>query len=218
MRVTQGAFSFLPDLADEEIHAQVQYCIDKGWAVSVEYTDDPHPRNSYWEMWGHPMFDNPDAAAVVFEFNECRKQYGDRYIRILAFEPNAGRTARAVDYIARAPGGTHFLGSGGATLALPGGSLHIRMVGAATAEPEALQKLPGIVNSLVERVFSKHRVSIAQVGHLDLHQRAELGLAAVGIDGEAVERVLDATRRLFEDDLVGEAWVTRWDQQTLEGE
>ena len=64
MRVTQGAFSFLPDLTDAQIHEQVQYCIDKGWAVSLEYTDDPHPRNSYWEMWGHPMFDNPDAAAA----------------------------------------------------------------------------------------------------------------------------------------------------------
>lgn len=83
---------------------------------------------------------------------------------------------------------------------------------------QSLKDKRRIVNSLVERVFSKHRVSIAQVGHLDLHQRAELGLAAVGIDGEAVERVLDATRRLFDDDLVGEAWVTRWDQQTLEGE
>ena len=41
--------------------------------MSLEYTDDPHPRNSYWEMWGHPMFDNPDAAAVVYELNECRK-------------------------------------------------------------------------------------------------------------------------------------------------
>jgi uncharacterized protein YlxP (DUF503 family) len=83
---------------------------------------------------------------------------------------------------------------------------------------QSLKDKRRIVNSLVERVFSKHRVSVAQVGHLELHQRAELGLAAVGIDGEAVERVLDATRRLFEDDLVGEAWVTRWDQQMLEGE
>ena len=58
MKIRQGAFSFLPDLTDAEIHTQVQYCIDNGWAVSVEYTDDPHPRNTYWEMWGHPMFDN----------------------------------------------------------------------------------------------------------------------------------------------------------------
>ena len=47
MRVTQGCFSFLPDLTDEQISAQVQYCLGKGWAVNIEFTDDPHPRNTY---------------------------------------------------------------------------------------------------------------------------------------------------------------------------
>ena len=46
MRITQGCFSFLPDLTDEQISAQVQYCLDKGWAVNIEFTDDPHPRNT----------------------------------------------------------------------------------------------------------------------------------------------------------------------------
>ena len=31
-----------------------RYALRNGWAISVEYTDDPHPRNSYWEMWGLP--------------------------------------------------------------------------------------------------------------------------------------------------------------------
>ena len=43
MRVTQGTFSFLPDLTDEEIEAQIKYSLRNGWAISVEYTDDPHP-------------------------------------------------------------------------------------------------------------------------------------------------------------------------------
>ena len=73
MRITQGTFSFLPDLTDEQIKRQVQYCIDKGWAVNIEFTDDPHPRNTYWEMWGLPMFDIKDAAAVMMELAECRK-------------------------------------------------------------------------------------------------------------------------------------------------
>ena len=103
MRVTQGAFSFLPDLTDEDIHTQVQYCIDKGWAVSVEHTDDPHPRNVYWEMWGHPMFDNPDAAAVVYELNECRKAYSERYIRIVAFDASPGWESVRLAFIANRP-------------------------------------------------------------------------------------------------------------------
>ena len=48
MRLTQGAFSYLPDLTDEQIKKQVQYCIKKGWAINIEWTDDPHPRNIYW--------------------------------------------------------------------------------------------------------------------------------------------------------------------------
>ncbi len=55
MRVTQGAFSFLPDFTDDQIAAQIRYALDKGWSMSVEYTDDAHPRNSYWEMWGQPL-------------------------------------------------------------------------------------------------------------------------------------------------------------------
>ena len=82
MRITQGCFSFLPDLTDEQIKSQVQYCLDKGWAVNIEFTDDPHPRNIYWEMWGLPMFDLRDAAGIMKELDDCRRVYGDRYIRI----------------------------------------------------------------------------------------------------------------------------------------
>lgn len=103
MRITQGAFSFLPDLDDGQIHAQVQYCIDNGWAVSLEFTDDPHPRNTYWDMWGHPMFDNPDAAALLMELNECRKVYGDRYIRVVAFDASHGWESVKLSFIVNRP-------------------------------------------------------------------------------------------------------------------
>jgi ribulose-bisphosphate carboxylase small chain len=50
VRLTQGCF-FLPDLTDEQIEKQITYAISRGWAMNVEWTDDPHPRNSYWELW-----------------------------------------------------------------------------------------------------------------------------------------------------------------------
>ncbi|MGI9382697.1 MAG: ribulose bisphosphate carboxylase small subunit [Methyloligellaceae bacterium] len=103
MRVTQGAFSFLPDLTDEQISALVQNCIDKGWAVSLEFTDDPHPRNTYWDMWGHPMFDCQDAAAVLYELAECRKVYGDRYIRMSAFDSSHGWESVRLSFIVNRP-------------------------------------------------------------------------------------------------------------------
>ena len=103
MRLTQGQFSYLDDFTDEDIRIQAQYAIDNGWAVSVEYTDDPHPRNTYWEMWGHPMFDNPDAAAVVFEVNECRKEHGGKYIRVIAFDSSPGWESIRMSFIVNRP-------------------------------------------------------------------------------------------------------------------
>jgi len=90
MRITQGCFSFLPDLTDEQITAQVEYCLRNEWAVGIEYTDDPHPRNTYWEMWGNPMFDLRDAAGVMMELRACRKVHPGHYIRINAFDSTRG--------------------------------------------------------------------------------------------------------------------------------
>ena len=95
MRITQGTFSYLPDLTDEEITSQLDYALGHGWAVSVEFTDDPHPRNNYWDMWGLPMFGLADPAGALREINECRQAYPDRYIRVCAYDrARAGRRSR----------------------------------------------------------------------------------------------------------------------------
>ena len=69
MRITQGTFSHLPELTDEQIEAQLRYAVGRGWAVMVEHTDDPHPRNALWEMWAPPQFDliedDEDIAILV---------------------------------------------------------------------------------------------------------------------------------------------------------
>ena len=88
MRITQGTFSFLPDLTDEQIAAQIRYALEHGWAMSVEYTDDPHPRNSYWEMWGLPLFDLgvEDADVVLREVRACREAHPNTYIKLIAYD------------------------------------------------------------------------------------------------------------------------------------
>ncbi|MBO0819233.1 MAG: ribulose bisphosphate carboxylase small subunit [Nocardiopsaceae bacterium] len=103
MRITQGTFSYLPDLTDEEISAQIQYALDNQWALSVEFTDDPHPRNNLWEMWGLPMFDLADAAGVLREVNECRKAYPNLYIRVNAYDATKGRQTTALSFIVNRP-------------------------------------------------------------------------------------------------------------------
>lgn len=89
-KITQGAFSFLPDLTDPQIAAQIEYALEQGWAVSLEFTDDPHPRHTYWDMWGIPMFDLRDAAGVMGELKACREAHPDCYIRLSAFDSTRG--------------------------------------------------------------------------------------------------------------------------------
>ncbi len=103
MRITQGTFSYLPDLTDEEITKQIQYCLDNGWPLSVEFTDDPHPRNIYWEMWGLPMFDLADAAGVLQEVNACRKAHPDHYIKLNAYDARHTRQTTALSFIVHRP-------------------------------------------------------------------------------------------------------------------
>jgi ribulose-bisphosphate carboxylase small chain len=103
MRVTQGTFSFLPDLTDEQISAQVEYCLNNNWAIGVEYTDDPHPRNYLWEMWGNPMFDLRDAAGVMMEVRACRKAFPNLYIRLNAFDSTRGFETVRLSFIVNRP-------------------------------------------------------------------------------------------------------------------
>ena len=103
MRITQGAFSFLPDLTDAQIQKQVEFAMSKGWAINIEWTDDPHPRNSYWDMWGLPLFDCKDASAVMYELNECRKAHPGIYIKINAFNNARGIESTAMSFMVQRP-------------------------------------------------------------------------------------------------------------------
>ena len=103
MRITQGTFSFLPDLTDEEIGLQIDYALQQGWACSVEFTDDPHPRNTYWEMWAMPMFDLRDAAGVLAEVKACRAAYPNHYIKVNAFDSTRTFETMRLSFIVNRP-------------------------------------------------------------------------------------------------------------------
>ena len=102
-RLTQGQFSFLPELTDKQITTQIEYALGKNWALGVEYTDDPHPRNTYWEMYGNPMFDLKDASAILTEVNACRKTFPNHYIRVTAFDATQGVESVQMSYIVNRP-------------------------------------------------------------------------------------------------------------------
>nr|QCI07677.1 ribulose-1,5-bisphosphate carboxylase/oxygenase small subunit [Nitophyllum punctatum] len=103
MRLTQGTFSFLPELTDEQITKQIAYAISENYSVSVEYTEDPHPRNNYWELWGLPLFGIKDPATVLFELNSCRQQHSNKYIKINAFDNTRGVESCVLSFIVNRP-------------------------------------------------------------------------------------------------------------------
>jgi ribulose-bisphosphate carboxylase small chain len=102
-RITQGQFSFLPDLTDAQIAQQLEYALKNGWALGIEYTDDPHPRNTYWEMHGNPMFDLKDPAGILMEINACRKTFPNHYIRVTAFDSTRGVESPRMSYLVNRP-------------------------------------------------------------------------------------------------------------------
>ena len=103
MKITQGTFSFLPDLTDAQIARQVDYALAQNWAVSVEYTDDPHPRNTFWEMFGNPMFDLRDPAGILKEINEARATFPNHYIRVTAFDSTHQVESVVLSFIVNRP-------------------------------------------------------------------------------------------------------------------
>jgi ribulose-bisphosphate carboxylase small chain len=105
MRITQGTFSFLPDLTDEQIAAQVLYALEHDWVMSIEYTDDPHPRNNYWEMWGLPQFDlsTGDVDVVMRDMRACREAHPNHYIKVIAYDATLGRQTSAISFIVNRP-------------------------------------------------------------------------------------------------------------------
>jgi ribulose-bisphosphate carboxylase small chain len=105
MRLTQGTFSFLPDLTDEQIEAQIRYCLQHGWAMSIEYTDDPHPRNTLWELWGLPLFDTKeeDAERVMREVRAAREAFPEHYVKLIAYDPSYSRQTTALAVIVNRP-------------------------------------------------------------------------------------------------------------------
>jgi ribulose-bisphosphate carboxylase small chain len=102
-RITQGTFSLLPDLTDAQIKKQFDYALKSGFAIGIEWTDDPHPRNCYWELWGLPLFDVPDSATILYELNECRKAHPNAYIKINAFNNTRGVESTGLSFITNRP-------------------------------------------------------------------------------------------------------------------
>jgi uncharacterized protein YlxP (DUF503 family) len=70
-----------------------------------------------------------------------------------------------------------------------------------------------VVRGLIDRLHARHRVSVAETAHHDLHQRAEIGVAVVAASPADVERILDEVARIAEQEP--EALVLAWETDLI---
>ena len=71
-----------------------------------------------------------------------------------------------------------------------------------------------MVKGLVDRIHKRFKVSIAETSHHDLHQRAQLAIAAVHTSDYQMEQLMDRIRALI--DEVFEAELLSWNPEYIE--
>ena len=80
----------------------------------------------------------------------------------------------------------------------------------------SLKEKRRVVKSLMDRMHRRFRISIAETDFHDLHQRAQLSIAAVERSPARLDRLTHRLREVA--DAYQEASVVRWDIELLEVE
>lgn len=78
----------------------------------------------------------------------------------------------------------------------------------------SLKEKRRVVKRVVDRAYARWRVSIAETDHHDLHQRVEIGIAAVHASPAHLGELMERLRAQLDD--VWEAQVVRWDWEIVE--
>ena len=79
MRITQGTFSYLPDITDDEIRLQIQYALDNGWPLSSSSPTTRIPGTPAGTCGACPCSTCSDAAGVLLR-STLPKAYPGHYI------------------------------------------------------------------------------------------------------------------------------------------
>merc|ERR1711953_1456016 len=107
LKVTQGCYSYLPDLERPAIQQQLGFYLSRGLAIDVEYTREPHPRHLYWDMWGNPMFGlGGGEQAVDFVWQEIEKACianPNAYVKVVVFDNRRGVESCVASFIVKRP-------------------------------------------------------------------------------------------------------------------
>ncbi len=79
-------FSYLPELSQDAIRAQVQYICDKGWNPAIEHVEPENAFDHYWYMWKLPMFGETDVDRILSEAEACHKANPNHHVRLVGYD------------------------------------------------------------------------------------------------------------------------------------
>lgn len=99
-------FSYLPPLSDAQIARQLQYVIDQGYIPAVEFNEDSNATTYYWTLWKLPLFNAKTPQEVLNEVQQCRSEYPNCYIRMVAFDNI--KQCQVLSFIVHKPGSSGY--------------------------------------------------------------------------------------------------------------
>jgi ribulose-bisphosphate carboxylase small chain len=95
-------FSYLPPLSDAQIARQIDYTIQQGYFPCVEFSESSAPEQYYWTMWKLPLFNCNSPQEVLSEVQQCRSEYPNCFIRVVAFDNI--KQCQVMSFIVHKPG------------------------------------------------------------------------------------------------------------------
>ncbi|MEJ1158194.1 ribulose bisphosphate carboxylase small subunit [Prosthecomicrobium sp. N25] len=103
MKITQGLFTFLPELTEDQIRRQVEYCLANDWVISIDMTDEIESRATYWESWGDHDVAAGGVAGVMEAIRVCRNANPRHHVRISAHDSSRGFEEVRLSFIINRP-------------------------------------------------------------------------------------------------------------------
>jgi len=101
-RLTQGQFSFLPDLTDAEITLQIDYAWPRAMP-GASSTPTTAPAQHLLGDVRHADVRPEGRGGVMLELQHCRKTFPNHYIRLMAFDSTRGVESIAMSFIVNRP-------------------------------------------------------------------------------------------------------------------
>jgi ribulose-bisphosphate carboxylase small chain len=94
-------FSYLPALTREQIEKQIQYFLNNGGVVGIEFSSQPGPALAFWDWWKLPLFNLRTVNEIMGEIEACQAEHTETYIRITSYD-NA-RQSQAMSFVVHRP-------------------------------------------------------------------------------------------------------------------